>query len=98
MAAELDELDKSYEYYMKTAKTDIEDIHHNAKDGIHAANMAGAWLGIVYGFAGFRMEGNMPKFRPQIPKNWEEYSFCMKIKNQIYEVHVTQEDTKIIKK
>ncbi len=98
MAAELDELDKSYEYYMKTAKTDIEDIHHNAKDGIHAANMAGAWLGIVYGFAGFRMEDNMPKFRPQIPKNWEEYSFCMKIKNQIYEVHVTQEDTKIIKK
>ncbi len=98
MAAELGDLEKSYEYYMKTAKTDIEDVHQNAKDGIHAANMAGSWLGIVYGFAGLRIKDGELTFNSKIPKNWEEYSFHLRFKNQVYEIKVNQNDVKIIEK
>jgi len=33
---------------------DLDDLHGNARDGIHAAAMAGSWLSLVYGFGGFR--------------------------------------------
>jgi len=88
MAAELGNLEKSYNYYMKTATTDMDDVHHNAKDGVHAANMAGSWLGIVYGFAGFRVYGELPCFNPQIPMAWDAYEFMICIQGNKIKVTV----------
>lgn len=54
MAAEIGETDKAWKYFCKTVRMDIDDLHNNVIDGIHAAAMAGSWLSMIYGFAGFR--------------------------------------------
>ena len=54
MAVETGDVEKGWIYFQKTARMDLDDLHGNAKDGIHAAAMAGSWLSLVYGFGGFR--------------------------------------------
>ncbi len=75
MAARLGDAEKAYEYFSKTATLDLDDTHGNTKDGIHAANMGGTWLAVVWGFGGFRPQGTMPSFSPILPRNWESLGF-----------------------
>jgi len=50
MASEIGEKEKAYRYFMDTALMDLTDQQGNTKDGIHAANMGGTWMSMVYGF------------------------------------------------
>lgn len=75
MACELGDLEQSVAYFNATAKIDLEDTHHNTKDGIHAASMAGSWMGIVYGFAGLRILNGRLSFAPKLPPDWGSYTF-----------------------
>lgn len=50
--------DKAYSYFMDTSLMDITDLQGNVSDGIHAANMGGSWLSIIYGFAGVEFVQN----------------------------------------
>ncbi len=54
MAVETGDVEKGWSYFRKTVRMDLDDLHGNARDGIHAAAMAGSWLSLVYGFGGFR--------------------------------------------
>lgn len=56
MASRINESKKAYDYFMDTAVMDLVDMQGNAADGIHAANMGGSWLGLIYGFAGLHYE------------------------------------------
>ncbi len=75
MAARTGRPEKAYDYYRRTAALDLEDTHGNTADGIHAANMGGCWMGIVFGFAGLRLHWNGLAFRPCLPDKMEGYSF-----------------------
>ncbi|MCX7951749.1 MAG: glycoside hydrolase family 65 protein [Clostridiales bacterium] len=79
---------KAYDYFMKTARMDLEDHHGNTKDGIHAANMAGSWMGMVFGFGGFRVNKDKIKFNPIIPDKWNRYSFRVNYKGRLIKVKV----------
>ena len=63
MAAELGDTEKAYRYFAETATLDLENKHGNTQAGIHAANMAGTWQGIVFGFAGMRAKDGL-RFNP----------------------------------
>jgi len=52
MAAECGFVEKAYDYFMETARMDLDDIHGNSRDGVHIAAMAGSWISVVYGFGG----------------------------------------------
>ncbi len=67
--------DKAYDYFIKTARMDLEDYHGNTNHGIHTANMAGSWMCIVNGFAGMRALNGKLSFAPSLPKAWEKLSF-----------------------
>ena len=47
--------DKAYDYFMETARLDLDDTHGNTHYGVHTAAMAGTWMGVAYGFAGMRV-------------------------------------------
>ncbi|WP_020560003.1 glycoside hydrolase family 65 protein [Thiofilum flexile] len=93
LACELGDMEQSYNYYIKTARTDLNDFHHNAKDGIHAANMAGSWMGVVYGFAGMRLNHGVLSFAPQLPKEWTAFSFPIHIQNKKLTVRIQADQT-----
>ncbi|MDR2022806.1 MAG: hypothetical protein LBQ71_06035 [Hungatella sp.] len=82
MAAETGDGEKAYGYFMKCIRTDLDDMQKNTKDGLHMANMAGAWMSIVHGFAGLRAWEGMLSFQPLLPAGLEGYEFSIKYRGQ----------------
>ena len=91
MAAETGDTKKALDYFNKTVRMDIDDVNGNSKDGIHTACMAGSWMGIVYGFAGFRDYGGKYSFNPKLPRGWNKVSFSLAIKGCIVDVVLTKD-------
>lgn len=87
MAAELGDTEKAYRYFADTATMDLENKHGNTRAGIHAANMAGAWQGIIFGFAGMRAKRGL-SFNPTIPKQWHAYAFKVQYRGSLIGVRV----------
>jgi len=75
MAARLNDPEKAYRYFEKTAALDLDDSHKNTKDGIHAANMGGTWMATVWGFGGFSPMGDKPGFAPHLPGQWKSLGY-----------------------
>jgi alpha,alpha-trehalose phosphorylase len=85
IACEIGEMDKAYDYFLKTLRMDLDDIHGNVKDGVHTAAMGGSWLSVVYGFSGMRIKGSELEFSPRLPKEWKSIEFKIKFKGRIIE-------------
>nr|WP_315259561.1 glycosyl hydrolase family 65 protein [uncultured Duganella sp.] len=88
IAAEVGYEDKAYDYFMETARLDLDDTHGNTHYGVHTAAMAGTWMGVAYGFAGMRVIGGELHFAPKLPKQWQHYSFKIHFRGALLEVHV----------
>lgn len=93
VASEIGYYKKAYNYFMNTARMDLDDYHGNTKHGIHAANMAGTWMCLVHGFAGMRIYDNTLSFNPYLPESWEEYSFKITYKGRLIGVTVKRHET-----
>lgn len=94
VASEIGEDEKAYDYFMSAALMDLEDLHHNTKDGIHAANMGGTWLGLIYGFAGLRIKDNQLHFHPNIPEKWRSITFRLHFQGREIQASLTKEQTR----
>ena len=92
VACDIGYLDEAYKYFSQSARMDLDDYHNNFYAGIHAANMAGTWQAIVNGFAGVRCQNGVLKFKPTIPKEWEEYAFRLRFKGALLEVRITKDE------
>ena len=79
VATEVGYHDKAYRYFVDGARADLDDHHGNTRNGVHTAAMAGAWLGVVAGFAGLRMHRNVPAFAPHLPQQWSRYAFKLRV-------------------
>ena len=66
-AAELGYDAAAYDYFMRTARMDLDDVNRNVEHGVHIAAMAGSWVSLVYGFAGLRDDGGRTAFSPRLP-------------------------------
>ncbi|AQY52382.1 hypothetical protein UE46_16085 [Listeria weihenstephanensis] len=93
IAAELGRMEQAVSFFYYTARTDLDDYHHNVKDGVHTAAMAGSWLTIVYGFAGLRIKNGELHFQPRLPDKWTGYQFRITFQGRIIEVQTTTSGT-----
>jgi alpha,alpha-trehalose phosphorylase len=75
LAAEVGQLQLAYDYLGEAALVDLHDLHHNVKDGIHMASLAGAWTALVAGFGGMRLQNNLLSFAPRLPDTLEQLAF-----------------------
>ena len=75
MASKLGYGQKAYDYFIETARLDLDNTQGNTKDGLHMANMGGTWLAIVYGFAGLRIKESGLSLSPSIPDKWKHFAF-----------------------
>ncbi|MFH1879429.1 MAG: glycosyl hydrolase family 65 protein, partial [Bacillota bacterium] len=91
MAARIGEPDKALHYYMHSIHLDWENKQHNTDDGIHAANMGGIYMGIVFGFAGLRIRPDGLSLRPCIPDSITCYAFPIQYKGRRIRLQVTHE-------
>ena len=96
VACEIDNLDKAYELYSRTARLDLDNYNNDTEDGLHITSMSGAWLSIVQGFAGMKTFNQSLCFSPKLPQNWDGYSFNINYRENILKVEVNKENVKIL--
>jgi len=90
LAASIDRMPKAYEQYLRTSRLDLDDYNHEVHEGLHITSMAGTWLSIVQGFGGMRNFHDKLSFNPQIPEQWESYSFKLNYRGATIKVEKSQ--------
>jgi len=91
IASEVGYHDKAYDYFMETARLDLDDTHGNTHYGVHTAAMAGTWMGVAYGFAGMRVSDGALRFAPTLPRKWQHYQFKIQLRGAQLQVRITNE-------
>ncbi|HEY2207011.1 MAG TPA: glycosyl hydrolase family 65 protein [Pseudonocardia sp.] len=92
LAAEIGHLRLAQDYLHEVALTDLDNLHHNTGSGLHMANLAGVWLGLVAGFGGMRDHDGVLTFAPRLPPGWARLRFGMLWRNRLLRVDITQDE------
>jgi alpha,alpha-trehalose phosphorylase len=95
IAAEIGYPRESYRFFRDAVMTDLHDKKGNTKDGVHTANMAGAWMAVVFGFGGMRAAHHKLSFQPMIPDEWKSYRFSVTYLQRLLRVAVDHQRTEI---
>jgi alpha,alpha-trehalose phosphorylase len=88
VANEIGYHEQAYAYFVSTSRMDLDDYHRNVGDGVHIANMAGTWMGVVNGFAGLRVYDGVIHLHPTLPAQWGGYSFKLTLRGKLLRVQV----------
>lgn len=91
IAAEIGYHEEAYEYFMETARMDLDNYHNNSQHGVHTAAMAGTWMSVVNGFAGMRVYDGQLSFDPYLPQKWDSYKFKIIFKGRVIAVEIREE-------
>ena len=88
MAVRLGDAEKGLRYFRENASLDLDDSHGNTRDGIHAANMGGAWITLVQGFGGFQPTDDGPQFTPRLPKTWDRLEYRIRWRGSLLKIAI----------
>ena len=88
VAAEVGHLELAYDYFGEAALLDLGNIHHNTREGLHLASLAGAWIAAVAGFGGMRDHGGSLSFAPQLPERLSRLAFRLCFRGRRIRVEV----------
>ena len=84
--------EEAYDYFIKTARMDLDDYQGNTHHGVHTANMAGSWMCIVNGFAGMRVYDDILSFKPYIHPDWKSYSFKITYRGRLIKLTISSSE------
>lgn len=91
LASELGYNDKAYEFYVRTARLDLDNYNNDTEDGLHITSMAGSWMSIVHGFGGLKVVDNALNLSPFIPEDWDSYAFRIVFRDRVFNVEVSDQ-------
>ena len=92
LAAKLGRLEQAYDFYLQTARLDLDDYNDEVHEGLHITSMAGTWMSVVEGFGGMRVKNGVLHFNPQLPEQWEGFEFNVKFRNNLVNLSVTKQE------
>ncbi len=90
LAAEVGEPRLALDYAAEAALMDLEDLERNARDGLHIASLAGAWIALVNGFGGLRDHGRTLSFAPRLPEGIASLTFSILHRGVCLKVEVNE--------
>jgi len=96
LAAKLNDGERAYEFYLRTARLDLDDYNNDTEDGLHITSMAGTWMSIVEGFAGMRVRDGHLSFNPFLPEQWNSFSFIIGFRGIQLRIKIRKEEMTII--
>ncbi len=91
LASELKRHQEAFRFFGFAARLDLDNYNCNTAEGLHLANIAAAWVTIVFGFGGLRTDGEIPSLAPSIPAAWDGYHFCLTVGGSTLKVDVLGE-------
>jgi maltose phosphorylase len=89
LASKLGYKERAYEFYLRTARLDLDDYNNDTEEGCHITSMAGTWMSVVKGFGGMRVKEGKLYFNPFIPDKWDSYSFRIEFRNRVIKLKVS---------
>jgi maltose phosphorylase len=95
LAAKLGDEARAYEFYLRTARLDLDDYNNDTEDGCHITSMAGTWMAVVEGFGGMRVRDGKLLFQPFIPEKWASFSFHIGFRGALLNIKVSKEGVQI---
>jgi alpha,alpha-trehalose phosphorylase len=87
-AARLGLHEEAAAYFGDSAKLDLMNLHGNSADGVHTANMGGAYMAFIYGFGGVRINEDGLSINPFLPGTLKGYSFKFGYQGRLIKVSV----------
>lgn len=93
LASKLGYKQKAYDFYLRTARLDLDDYNNDTEDGCHITSMAGTWLSVTKGFGGMRVKKGKLAFDPFLPEQWKSYSFRLEFRGRVIKVKVSKDKT-----
>lgn len=73
-----------------TAALDLEDTHGNTGDGLHTASLGGAFLAMLKGFAGVRVENGQLMADPVLPAGLKGYEMKLTFRGIKYLLQIRE--------
>ena len=95
LASKLGYKEQAYDFYLRTARLDLDDYNNDTEDGCHITSMAGTWMSLVKGFGGMRVKDGKLHFTPYIPDQWKSYSFRLEFRGRVVKVKVSKDKTDV---
>ncbi len=92
MCADVGHLKLAHDYAGEAALIDLRDLHHNTRDGLHMASLAGAWTALVAGFGGLRDDDGVLSLNPQLPPGITRLRFRLRWRDFRLTVDVNHEN------
>jgi maltose phosphorylase len=96
LASKLGYKEQAYEFYLRTARLDLDDYNNDTEDGCHITSMAGTWMSVVKGFGGMRVKDGKLHFNPYIPDQWNSYSFRIEFRDRVLKIKVSKDKTETL--
>ncbi|AFK23074.1 glycoside hydrolase family 65 protein [Pyrococcus sp. ST04] len=89
--------DIAYQYLLKCANVDLENIYKNTSEGLHIATAGGVWQVIFWGLCGVKIDDNSIKIEnPVLPGKIRKIKLKLKYRGKKYLVEVSKERSKLI--
>jgi kojibiose phosphorylase len=95
---EVGDMDEAYRNFLITAGMDIDEEltgRHDTAMGMHGTACGGAWLAVVFGFAGVQVRDGVLTLRPRLPRQWHALRFSLAIRGSLCRMAVTTKDVTI---
>jgi len=94
LASKLGYKEKAYEFYLRTARLDLDDYNNDTEEGCHITSMAGTWMSVIKGFGGMRVKDGKLHFNPFLPDEWKSYSFRLEFREHVIKIKVSSDGVK----
>jgi alpha,alpha-trehalose phosphorylase len=88
VAARIGRTADALRFLRQSVFVDLHNLHGNVAHGLHIASMAGGWQGLVWGFAGLRIERGVPSFLPRAAAELPSYVFGLTWRGALLRVDV----------
>ncbi len=100
VAADIGKTEYAYEYFLKTAKLDIEAkykvyVGTIFMGGSHPAANGGAWMTAIFGFAGVVADAGKININPNMYKKWKSITFNLVYKGDNFNLTVTAKNVRV---
>lgn len=88
---------QAYEYFLKAAGLDLDNLKNATADGLHAAALGGTWQTVFYGFLGARLHPpGCLTLRPQLPKEWLSLTLPVCFRGYRLQLHITHDLCRVV--
>jgi maltose phosphorylase len=95
LAANLGDVERAYQFYLRTSRLDIDDYNNDTEDGCHITSMAGTWMSVVEGFGGMRVKDGVLSFNPLLPAEWKAFSFNIRFRETLMAIKIAKENVSV---